>query len=67
MYVIRKVPSVDREPAIVDVDDVKEFGWVEPLQKVIEERLNEPDYKTIWLSSTKVRNNGALGMALCFV
>lgn len=55
------------DPAIVDIDDVKEFTWIEPLQKVIEERLNEPDNKTVWLLSNKVRNNGALGAALCFV
>lgn len=53
-YVIRKTPSIPREPVFVDVDDVKEFTWIEPLQKVIEERLNEPDYKTIWLLNTKV-------------
>ncbi|VDP18356.1 unnamed protein product [Heligmosomoides polygyrus] len=66
-YVIRKTPSIPREPVFVDVDDVKEFTWIEPLQKVIEERLNEPDYKTIWLLNTKVRNNGVIGLALCFV
>jgi hypothetical protein len=66
-YVIRKIPQTPREPVFVDVDDVKEFTWIEPLQKIIEERLNEPDYKTIWLTSTTVRNNGLLGMALCFV
>ncbi|VDN07232.1 unnamed protein product [Thelazia callipaeda] len=66
MYAIRKIPSQIREPVFVDTDDIKEFTWIEPLQKIIEERLNEPDYKTIWLTSTKVRNNGLLGLALCF-
>ncbi|KAK6765329.1 hypothetical protein RB195_025310 [Necator americanus] len=66
-YVIRKTPSVPRDPVFIDVDDVKEFTWIEPLQKVIEERLNEPDSKTIWLTNTKVRNNGVVGLALCFV
>uniref|UniRef100_A0A915D6Q3 Fatty acid synthase n=1 Tax=Ditylenchus dipsaci TaxID=166011 RepID=A0A915D6Q3_9BILA len=66
-FLIRKVASVERDPAVVDIDDVKEFTWIEPLQKVIEERMNEPDNKTVWLSSTAVRNNGALGVALCFV
>lgn len=66
-YVIRKIPTQARDPAVIDIDDVKEFTWIEPLQKVIEERLNEPDYKTIWIKSTEVRNNGALGLALCFV
>jgi len=47
-YVIRKTPQQPREPAFVDVDDIHEFTWIEPLQKVIEERMNEPDYKTIW-------------------
>ena len=50
----------------MDVDDIKEFTWIDPLQKVIEERLNEPDYKTIWMTNTDVRDNGLLGMALCF-
>lgn len=66
-YVIRKISQIIREPAIVEIDDLVNFGWIEPLQKVVEERLNEPDNKTIWLSSTRVRNNGTLGMALCFV
>lgn len=66
-YVIRKIPTQERDPAIIDIDDIKEFTWIEPLQKAIEERMNEPDYKTIWLSNTKVRNNGTLGLALCFV
>ncbi|EPB72575.1 Beta-ketoacyl synthase protein [Ancylostoma ceylanicum] len=66
-YIIRKSPSVPRDPVFIDVDDVKEFTWIEPLQKVIEERLNEPDSKTIWLTNTKVRNNGVVGLALCFV
>lgn len=65
-YAIRKIPSQPKEPVVVDVDDIKEFTWIAPLQKIIEERLNEPDYKTIWLTSTKVRNNGLLGLALCF-
>lgn len=80
---IRKIPQQPREPAFIDIDDIREFSWIEPLQKIIEERLNEPDYKTIWyilkmkftsfyfllfrLTSTKVRNNGTLGVSLCFV
>ena len=66
-YVIRKIPSIPRDPALIDIDDIENFTWIEPLQKTIEERLNEPDYKTIWLTSTKVRNNGVLGISLCFV
>lgn len=66
MYAIRKIPSQAREPIVIDVDDIEEFTWIEPLQKAIEERLNEPDFKTIWLTSTTVRNNGLLGLALCF-
>jgi fatty acid synthase len=66
-YVIRKIPTQKRDPAIIDIDDIENFTWIEPLQKTIEERLNEPDYKTIWLKSTKIRNNGTLGIALCFV
>ncbi|GMR51168.1 hypothetical protein PMAYCL1PPCAC_21363, partial [Pristionchus mayeri] len=65
-YLIRKTPEKPREPVFVDVDDVKEFSWVEPLKEVIDARLSEPESKTIWLSSTKVRNNGVVGMGLCF-
>lgn len=64
---IRKIPSIERDPAIIDIDDVKQFTWIESLQKVIEERMNEPDNKTVWLLSKQLRNNGSLGMALCFV
>ncbi|CAJ0579052.1 unnamed protein product, partial [Mesorhabditis spiculigera] len=67
IYCIRKIPTQPREPTFIDVDDIKDFTWVEPLQQAVEERLNEPEYKTIWLNSTKVRNNGVVGMALCFV
>ncbi|TMS37085.1 hypothetical protein L596_004095 [Steinernema carpocapsae] len=66
-YIIRKIPEAPREPVFIDVDDVKDFTWIEPLQNVIEERLNEPDSKTIWLHNSKVRNNGVVGMSLCFV
>uniref|UniRef100_A0AC35TUX3 Carrier domain-containing protein n=1 Tax=Rhabditophanes sp. KR3021 TaxID=114890 RepID=A0AC35TUX3_9BILA len=66
LYAIRKTPKVPREPVIVNVDDIKDFTWVEKLQTVIEERINEPDTKTIWLENTTVRNNGVVGMALCF-
>uniref|UniRef100_A0AC35U6Z3 Carrier domain-containing protein n=1 Tax=Rhabditophanes sp. KR3021 TaxID=114890 RepID=A0AC35U6Z3_9BILA len=66
VYAIRKQPAVAREPVIVNVDDIKTFTWIEELQNVIEERLNEPDTKTIWLENTTVRNNGVVGMALCF-
>lgn len=66
-YVIRKISQIPRDPAIIDIDDISEFTWIEPLQKLVEERLNEAENKTIWLSSTKVRDNGTLGMALCFV
>ncbi|GMT36007.1 hypothetical protein PFISCL1PPCAC_27304 [Pristionchus fissidentatus] len=66
VYLIRKIPEKAREPVFVDVDDIQEFSWIEPLKEIIEARLNEPDYKTIWLTNTKVRNNGVIGMALCF-
>uniref|UniRef100_A0A7E4UMS9 Fatty acid synthase n=1 Tax=Panagrellus redivivus TaxID=6233 RepID=A0A7E4UMS9_PANRE len=66
-YVIRKIPSVERDPAFIDIDDIETFNWIAPLQQTLEERLSEPDNKTIWLTSTTVRNNGVLGIALCFV
>jgi hypothetical protein len=66
-YLLRRIPQQPRDPILVDVDDVKEFSWIAPLQKVVEDRLNEPDHKTVWVTSTKVRNNGAIGLSLCFV
>uniref|UniRef100_A0A913I721 Fatty acid synthase n=1 Tax=Strongyloides stercoralis TaxID=6248 RepID=A0A913I721_STRER len=66
MYVLRKIPIEPRDPVIVNVDDVENFEWIDDLKVKIEERLNEPDTKTIWLVSDKVRNNGVIGMALCF-
>ncbi|MCP9266501.1 Fatty acid synthase [Dirofilaria immitis] len=33
MYAIRKIPSQAREPIVIDVDDIEEFTWIEPLQK----------------------------------
>ncbi|KAK0397543.1 hypothetical protein QR680_002165 [Steinernema hermaphroditum] len=61
-YGIRKIPQEPRDPVFIDVDDLKEFSWIEPLQNVIEQRLNEPDSKTIWLHNSKVRNNGVVGI-----
>ncbi|MFH4976009.1 hypothetical protein AB6A40_002718 [Gnathostoma spinigerum] len=66
VYALRKNPVLLRDPVFIDVDDVKDFTWIEPLQKLIDERLNEPENKTIWLMSTKVRDNGVVGLALCF-
>uniref|UniRef100_A0A0N5CAY3 Fatty acid synthase n=1 Tax=Strongyloides papillosus TaxID=174720 RepID=A0A0N5CAY3_STREA len=66
MYVIRRIPSEPRDPVVVNVDDVEKFEWIEDLKVKIEERLSEPDSKTIWLVSDKVRNNGVVGLALCF-
>uniref|UniRef100_A0A0K0ESV2 Fatty acid synthase n=1 Tax=Strongyloides stercoralis TaxID=6248 RepID=A0A0K0ESV2_STRER len=66
MYAVRKISKISKEPVFVNVDDVENFEWVENLKEKIEERLNEPDSKTIWLVSDKVRNNGVIGMALCF-
>ena len=66
-YLVRKTPETPRDPRVVNVDDITEFTWIEELQKVVEERLNQPEQQTIWLQSTEVRNNGTLGLALCFV
>uniref|UniRef100_A0A8R1DF59 Fatty acid synthase n=1 Tax=Caenorhabditis japonica TaxID=281687 RepID=A0A8R1DF59_CAEJA len=66
-YVIRREPSAPRNPTFIDVDDINEFTWIEPLQQAVEARLNEPDSETIWLASNKCRNNGVVGLALCFV
>ncbi len=65
VYMIRKLPSEPREPTFIDVDDVVDFSWIEPLQQVIEDNLNEPELKTIWVTSTERRDNGAVGLALC--
>ncbi|CAI2347157.1 unnamed protein product [Caenorhabditis sp. 36 PRJEB53466] len=66
-YMIRRTPPVPKAPVFVDVDDIKEFTWIEPLQKIVEDRLNAPESETIWLVSNKCRNNGVVGLALCFV
>lgn len=66
LYLLRKIPSYTLDPYYINVDDVKEFSWIEPLQKAIEARLNEPQEKTIVMYSNQVRDNGILGMGLCF-
>ncbi len=65
VYMIRKLPSVPRQPTFINVDDVVNFTWIEHLQQVIEDNLNEPELRTIWVTSTERRDNGATGLALC--
>ena len=66
-YAIRRIQQQPRDPVLIDIDDISEFTWIAPLQKVVKERLNEPEHKTVWITSTKVRNNGTTGLSLCFV
>jgi hypothetical protein len=65
LYMLRVRPKVPLDPAFVDVSDVREFTWIAPLQKVIEERLGTPNENTIWVCDTKTRDNGLCGLALC--
>uniref|UniRef100_A0A915HN29 Fatty acid synthase pseudo-KR domain-containing protein n=1 Tax=Romanomermis culicivorax TaxID=13658 RepID=A0A915HN29_ROMCU len=66
LYLLHKIGDAGvLEPTVVKIDDVKQFEWVEPLQKAIDERLNEPQQKTIWLLSNETKDNGAVGLSLC--
>lgn len=65
LYLLRKAPTKPRQPVFQDIDDVKEFSWLKPLQTAIEERLDAPPEDTIWLTSTNVQDNGTLGLGLC--
>uniref|UniRef100_A0A915IRE2 Fatty acid synthase pseudo-KR domain-containing protein n=1 Tax=Romanomermis culicivorax TaxID=13658 RepID=A0A915IRE2_ROMCU len=65
MYLLRKLSPRDLEPAYVPIDDVEKFAWVEPLQEVILQRLNDPQEKTIWITSNTTKDNGIAGLALC--
>jgi len=65
LYLLRKVNPTPKKPIYIDVDDVKEFSWLKPTQDAIEERLDAPPEDTIWLTSTKVHDNGLVGLGLC--
>lgn len=66
LYSLRKIPPYNFDPVFIKMDDVVEFSWIEPLQKAIESRLNASPEKTIYMYSNEVRDNGVLGMAVCF-
>jgi len=65
LYMLRKAAATPHQPVFYDVDDVKEFSWLKPVQNAIEERLDAPPEDTIWLTSTKVPDNGTVGLGLC--
>jgi len=65
LYLLHKIPTNPRKPIFFDVDDQKEFSWLKPVQDAIEERLDAPPEDTIWLTSTKARDNGITGLGLC--
>jgi len=65
LYLLHKLPDTKPEPTFVKIDDVENFDWIEPLQKKIDERLNEPQEKTIWIYSNQTKDNGAVGLAMC--
>ena len=54
VYMLHKLPSVPREPTLINVDDIEQFEWIEPLQKTIEERVGGDDTRTVWLMNEKV-------------
>jgi hypothetical protein len=54
LYLLRCRPTNPVDHAFIDVNDVEEFSWIEPLQQAIEDRLSKPDSHTIWLMDTQV-------------
>lgn len=65
LYLLRKIPSFTLDPMYLKVDNDNEFTWIEPLQKAIEDRLNEPPGKTIVMYNNEDRDCGILGMGIC--
>lgn len=66
LYTLKKIPSYTIDPMYVKIDNDNEFTWIEPLQKAIEDRLNEPPGKTIVMVSNETRDSGVMGLGICF-
>uniref|UniRef100_A0A915JP64 Fatty acid synthase n=1 Tax=Romanomermis culicivorax TaxID=13658 RepID=A0A915JP64_ROMCU len=61
LFLLRRPSLEDQKSQTINVDDVKEFSWLKPLQKAVD----ETDDDKIWLTSETSRDNGAVGMGLC--
>jgi len=64
-YVLKKIPRLSRIKTFVEINDVKNFDWIKPLQQTIIENLYEAEHKTIWLTDTLVKSNGVMGLGCC--
>lgn len=65
LYLLHKIPPAPRQPAFVNIDDLKKFSWVRSLQETLEQRLNAPQDFTVWTVSNNEKQNGAVGFSLC--
>lgn len=61
LYLLRQRVAHEIDHAFVDINDVENFTWIEPLKKTIEERISKPDTHTIWLLDNEVRASFAKG------
>lgn len=53
-YLLHKKPVVVKQPSMIDVDDISEFNWIQPLKTAIDERVGEDDARTLWLINKQV-------------
>lgn len=54
LYLARQRVSYEIDKEFVEINDIDNFTWIEPLQKSIEERLGKPETHTIWLVDNEV-------------
>ena len=50
----RRIDGAELDHCFIDVNDIEDFSWIEPLQTAVEERMQKPDTHTIWLIDTEV-------------
>lgn len=65
IYLLHKIPQTPKQPVFIDIDDNTNFTWIKPIQDALEERMNATQDFTIWTVSNKLKDNGAVGFALC--
>lgn len=54
IYLLHRTPSLPKQPTFIDVDDVTDFSWIEPLKDTLDAHAGADTSKTIWLTNTKV-------------
>ena len=54
VYVCRRRVTTAVNNTFVDINDVKEFGWVEPLKQLIDDNLQNAETNKIWLMDNLV-------------